>query len=151
VRRPTSEVLYRFVIDSGLLAALTADEAGASSLERVQNLNKLFTTATRIGPLLETDRVPAFIEHLDLLIEMGDDPAAAELESDDDAVSLLTAHGAKGLEFPVVFIMDLIEQRFPTHRRGEGLEFPPELKPAWRADAAQDLGEDPAAEHYREE
>jgi DNA helicase-2/ATP-dependent DNA helicase PcrA len=149
LRRPTSEVLYQFVTESGLLAALTADdgtgEAGsASSLEQVQNLNKLFGIATRVGPLLKEDRVPAFIEHLDLLIEMGDDPSAAEIETDENAVSLLTAHGAKGLEFPVVFMVNLVEQRFPSYRRGEGLEFPPELKPGAP-------GDDPNEEHYREE
>jgi DNA helicase-2/ATP-dependent DNA helicase PcrA len=78
---------------------------------------------------------------------MGDDPAAAELETDEDAVSLLTAHGAKGLEFPVVFMVDLVEQRFPPYRRGEGLEFPPELRP----DALERAAEDPSEEHYREE
>src|SRR5262249_57484237 len=102
--------------------AAAGGAGSASSLERVQNLNKLFAIATRVGPLLREDRVPAFIEHLDLLIEMGDDPAAAELEDDDDSVSLLTAHGAKGLEFPVVFMVDLIEQRFPTRRRSERSE-----------------------------
>jgi len=146
VRRPTSEVLYQFVTESGLLASLTADDS-AASLERVQNLNKLFGIATRVGPLLKEDRVPAFIEHLDLLIEMGDDPAAAELEPDEDSVSLLTTHGAKGLEFPVVFMVDLVEQRFPQFRKAEALEFPPELKPAPFAGA----GEDPSQEHYREE
>ena len=147
VRRPTSEVLYEFVTESGMLAALTAQES-AESLERVQNLNKLFGIVSRIGPLLKQDRVPAFIEHLDLLIEMGDDPAAAEIETDDDAVSLLTAHGAKGLEYPVVFMVHLVEQRFPPYRRGEDMEFPPELKPATRVAApASDLSD----EHYREE
>jgi DNA helicase-2/ATP-dependent DNA helicase PcrA len=147
VRRPTSEVLYQFVTESGLLAALTAEES-AESLERVQNLNKLFGIVARVGPLLKQDRVKHFIEHLDLLIEMGDDPAAAEIETDDDAVSLLTAHGAKGLEYPVVFMVHLVEQRFPGYRRGEGLEFPPELRPASRVEAA-DAG--PSDEHYREE
>ena len=152
VRRPTSDVLYQFVTESGLLASLTADggEPGgagsAAALEGVQNLNKLFGIATRVGPLLKEDRVPAFIEHLDLLIEMGDDPAAADIETDDDAVSLLTAHGAKGLEFPVVFMVDLVEQRFPLYRRSEGLEFPSELRPAPHPEA-----EDPSEEHYREE
>ena len=147
VRRPTSEVLYQFVTESGLLASLTADEGSASSLERVQNLNKLFGITTRVGPLLKEDRVPAFIAHLDLLIEMGDDPVAAEIESDEDAVSLLTAHGAKGLEFPTVFMVNLVEQRFPQYRRGEGLEFPPELKPAVFAGAIEDAAE----AHDREE
>ncbi len=147
VRRPTSEVLYQFVTESGLLTALTTQES-AESLERVQNLNKLFGIVSRVGPLLKQDRVPAFIEHLDLLIEMGDDPAAAELETDEDVVSLLTAHGAKGLEYPVVFLVNLVEQRFPQYRRAEEMEFPPELRPASHLALAPS---DPSDDHYREE
>ncbi len=140
-RRPTSEVLYAFVTESGWLARLAGEET-AENLERVQNLNKLFGIVGRVGPLLRNDRVDQFIVHLDLLIELGDDPAAAEVEGDDEAVNLLTAHGAKGLEFPVVYLVNLIEQRFPPYPRGEGLELPLELRHA---------GGDPREEHYREE
>ena len=147
VRRPTSEVLYQFVTESGMLTALTTDES-AAALERVQNLNKLFGIVARVGPLLKEDRVPAFIEHLDLLIELGDDPAAAEIETDEDAVALLTAHGAKGLEYPVVFLVNLVEQRFPPYRRADDMEFPPELRPAPRVG---EVTPDPSDEHHREE
>lgn len=139
--RRTSEVLYAFVTASGLLERLTAEES-AENLERVQNLNKLFGIVTRVGPLLRNDRVDQFIPHLDLLIEMGDDPAAAEIESDEEVVSLLTAHGAKGLEFPTVYLVHLIEGRFPQYRKGEAMSFPRELR-----HAAGDESED----HYREE
>lgn len=141
VNRPTSEVLYAFAKDSGLIDSLVADETG-ETLERAQNLNKLFGIVTRVGPLLKRDRVDQFIAHLDLLVEMGDDPAAAEAEEDEQAVSLLTAHGAKGLEFPVVYLVDLTEQRFPQHPKGDALPFPPELRHA-RGDERD--------EHYREE
>ena len=148
VRRPTSEVLYQFVTESGLLASLTSDESSAESLERVQNLNKLFGIVSRVGPLLKRDRVPAFIEHLDLLMEMGDDPATAEVETDEDTVSLLTAHAAKGLEFPVVFVVNLVEQRFPQYPKPERMEFPEELRPV----PVSTLGPSDAREdHYREE
>jgi DNA helicase-2/ATP-dependent DNA helicase PcrA len=140
-RRPTSEVLYAFVTESGWLSQLAGEET-AENVERVQNLNKLFGIVGRVGPLLRNDRVDQFILHLDLLIELGDDPAAAQAEGDDDAVNLLTAHGAKGLEFPVVYLVNLIEQRFPPYPRGEGLELPPELRHS---------AGDPREEHYREE
>jgi len=141
VRRPTSEVLYAFIHDSGLLATLVAVDR-PENLEKVQNLNKLFGIASRVGRLLTHDRVNQFIPHLDLLIELGDDPHAVELEGDESAVSLLSAHGAKGLEFPVVYMVDLTEQRFPQYPKGERLEFPPELRHATG---------DPHDEHYREE
>ncbi len=141
VRRPTSEVLYAFVQGSGLLEQIM-DEGDPENLERAQNLNKLFSIVSRIGPLLTRDRVDQFIPHLDLLIEMGDDPAAAELESDEESVSLLTAHGAKGLEFPTVYLVDLTEQRFPQFPKGDSMPFPPELRHA---------SGDEREEHYREE
>ncbi|MBI5710354.1 MAG: ATP-dependent helicase [Candidatus Eisenbacteria bacterium] len=141
VRRPTSEVLYEFVTESGLLGRLAAEDS-AEAIERVQNLNRLFGIVARVGPLLRQDRVAQFIGHLDLLIEMGDDPAAAVVESDEEAVHLLTAHNAKGLEFPVVYLVHLVEGRFPRYRQGESLPLPPELRRGTH---------DEAADHYREE
>ena len=125
-QRPTSDVLYELVSESGLLTRLAANES-AEAVEKVGNLNKLFRIVSRVGPLLRHDRVDPFIQHLDLLIEMGDDPAAAEAELEDDAVHLLTVHNAKGLEFPVVYLVHLVQGRFPRHPRGNALPFPPEL------------------------
>jgi DNA helicase-2/ATP-dependent DNA helicase PcrA len=127
VSRPTSEVLYEFVTESGLLGRLAADDS-ADATEQVSNLNRLFSIVTRVGPLLRQDRVDQFMGHLDLLMEMGDDPAAAVIESDEDAVPLLTVHNAKGLEFPVVHLVHLVEGRFPRYRQGDPLPFPPELR-----------------------
>jgi len=141
LRRPTSEVLYEFVTESGLLGRLAADD-GAEAAERVQNLNRLFSIVARVGPLLKQDRVDQFMGHLDLLIAMGDDPAAAAIESDEDAVHLLTVHNAKGLEFPVIYLVHLVEGRFPRYRQGDPMPFPPELRKG-----VPDEPED----HYREE
>ena len=125
-RRPTSEVLYAFVHESGLLAQL-ATRGDLESEEQVRNLSKLFAITQRVGGLLEHDRVESFIRTLDLLIAAGDDPAAAEVEVERDAVHAFTAHNAKGLEFPVVFLVSLVEQRFPARGRSEGMPLPPEL------------------------
>ena len=127
LRRTTAEVLYEFASESGLLGTLSAQDS-LEAVERAQNLNKLFGIVSRIGPLLQRDRVDQFIPHLDLLIEMGDDPAAVEIEVEERAVHLLTAHNAKGLEFPVVIMAHLVEGRFPRYRQESGLPFPPELK-----------------------
>jgi len=47
--------------------------------------------------------------------------------SDANAVQLMTIHKAKGLEFKYVFVVNLVEDRFPARRRSEGIEIPIEL------------------------
>src|SRR5262249_62260677 len=50
-----------------------------------------------------------------------------EVDVELDAVHALTAHNAKGLEFPVVFMVQLVEDRFPGRPRTDGLPLPDEL------------------------
>jgi len=139
-RMRTGEVLYRFLQSSGLLARLSKD-ATPEAESRVKNIARFFETVKAYGDVAEHDRVPAFVAHLDLLREAGDDPAVAEADPDEDAVHVLTVHKAKGLEFPMVFLVGCVEDRFPLRRRGEGLALPQALVP----------DEDPGGGHHHEE
>jgi DNA helicase-2/ATP-dependent DNA helicase PcrA len=51
----------------------------------------------------------------------------AEADVETPAVRVLTVHKAKGLEFPVVFLVHLVQGKFPTQRRRDALELPGEL------------------------
>src|SRR4029077_4502585 len=73
------------------------------------------------------DRVPGFVQYLDLLLDAGDDPPAAEFEAEADAVHILTIHKAKGSEFPVVFMVGLVSDRFPSRARGDPIPLPDAL------------------------
>jgi DNA helicase-2/ATP-dependent DNA helicase PcrA len=125
-RRRTGEVLYGFLQWSGLLARL-AKQASAEAEAKVKNIARFFEVVKGYGDVAEHDRVPDFTTHLDLLREAGDDPAVAEALPDDDAVHVLTVHKAKGLEFPLVFLVGCAEQKFPLQRRGEPLSLPEDL------------------------
>jgi len=125
-RLRTGEVLYRFLQESGLLARLSKETSAEAEAE-VRNIARFFETVRAYGEVAEHDRVPAFVAHLDLLREAGDDPAVAEAELDDDAVHVLTVHKAKGLEFPVVFLVGCAEGKFPVQRRKEPIELPAAL------------------------
>ena len=83
-----------------------------------------------------------------------DVPASLQMETGkatgpagyDDAVRLLTAHAAKGLEFPVIFVLRVNSKSFPITYREDLVEFPNELR-----DPDSRLSEEPAQIHGEEE
>jgi DNA helicase-2/ATP-dependent DNA helicase PcrA len=125
-REPTYVVLYRFLKESGYLEQLTSVDSIESDL-KIQNIAKFFNLVRSYSEIAGKDRIHEFIKHLDALIAAGDDPSTAEVETDEDAVNVLTFHKAKGLEFPVVFMVSLVDQKFPTRRRSYPLDLPDEL------------------------
>jgi DNA helicase-2/ATP-dependent DNA helicase PcrA len=123
---PTGELLYQFLADSGWLdrmsrAATARDEA------EVQNISRFFRRVQDVSRALRYDNVREFVNHLDALIDAGEDPPVTEADVETPAVRVLTLHKAKGLEFPVVFLVGLVQDKFPLRRRREPLEAPAEL------------------------
>jgi DNA helicase-2/ATP-dependent DNA helicase PcrA len=123
---PTGELLYRFLEETGWLGRMSQATTAREETE-VQNVAKFFRRLGEATRILPTDRVREFVAHLDALIEAGEDPAVAEAQLDLPAVHVLTVHKAKGLEFPVVFVVGLVQGRFPWPRRGDVLELPAAL------------------------
>ena len=125
-QRGTGEVLYEFLTTTGYLKRLASGTDPAQE-EKVQNIARFFNLLHGVSQLLAKDRVFDFLRHLEMLMEAGDDPAVAEADPDLDAVQVLTVHKAKGLEFPVVFLVGLVSDRFPSRQRKDPIELPPAL------------------------
>src|SRR6202049_730649 len=77
-------------------------------------------------PKSDTRGLAEFLEYLDYFDQAG---GTVSLEDDvpGDAVQLMTVHGAKGLEFPHVFLLRLNNKAFPASERTRVFEFPAEL------------------------
>ena len=75
----------------------------------------------------KTKELGEWIEYLTYFREAGGVIPLASNES-DDAVRLMTAHGAKGLEFPHVFILRATSGSFPTGYREKLVELPRDLR-----------------------
>ena len=123
--RPSGRVLYGYVRDSGLLKKLAQLASEPAAQADAQGVAHLFALVQRRAALLEVDRVPFLVPHLDQRTEASDDPGAGD--PFDEQVSVLTVHRAKGLEFKVVFMCGLVDGRFPVRARPPALALPSEL------------------------
>lgn len=74
----------------------------------------------------ETRRLAEFVDYFNYFLEAGGKIDAPE--SHANAVQMMTVHAAKGLEFPVVFIIGVSSRRFPATERKPVIEFPLALR-----------------------
>jgi DNA helicase-2/ATP-dependent DNA helicase PcrA len=88
--------------ESGYIAMWQADKS-PDAPGRIENLKEL------IAGMGEYESLPEFLEHVALVLERNDSDS-------DDAISIMTLHGAKGLEFKVVFLPGWEEGLFPSQR-----------------------------------
>ncbi|APX73341.1 DNA helicase PcrA [Companilactobacillus allii] len=86
------------------------------SQTRIENIEELLTVTTQFDQSYEPDpdidetRLDSFLTELSLVSDQDD------LEEDQQEVTLMTLHAAKGLEFPVVFLVGMEEGIFPLGR-----------------------------------
>ncbi len=120
------QVVFAFLEKTGYIKGLV--ESGSLDAElKIKNLRLFFEKIKNFSEVVENDSIQTFAAHLDLLQEVGDNPATAEAELEEEAVNVLTVHKAKGLEFEVVFMVSLIADRFPGREKREKIPFPAEI------------------------
>lgn len=128
VRKETAgQLLYYFLADSGLLQKMLSPQSPEAE-RKALNISKFFDKLKTYEVDHEDATVPAVVDWLELCAELGESPLAADFDwTETNAVNILTAHSAKGLEFPVVFLVNLVAQRFPTLQRREQIPIPEAL------------------------
>jgi len=113
-------LLEKIWIDSGYMAGLEAEKT-IDSLNRIDNLRELLTVTREFEQRAEAGQaglsgLNSFLEEISLLTDIDN------YDQYSDAVVLMTLHNAKGLEFPVVFIIGLEEGIFPHLRSMASLD-----------------------------
>lgn len=128
VREKTAgQILFYFLQDSGILETL-ASVQDTKGERRAQNISKFFEKLKSYEADHTDSSIRAVVDWIDLAQEVGESPAASNFDWDGtDAVNILTVHSSKGLEFPVVFLVNLIAGRFPTYARREQIPIPEEM------------------------
>ena len=119
-------VLYDFLKRTGYLSRLEREGSVEAEI-KVKNISRFFDKIKEFVDLVQNESARAFVDYLETMRGVGDDPATVEFDPDLDAVSVMTVHSAKGLEFPVVFLVNLVSDRFPSRQRGDPIALPDEL------------------------
>src|SRR2546423_2500202 len=104
---PVSDLVKAAILDTGYENALKA-EASDEAEARLENLQELVNAAVDYDEQ-GTEGIRDFIDHSALVADTDQYKA-------DVPVTLMTAHSAKGLEFPLVFIVGLEDGLFPHSR-----------------------------------
>ena len=123
-KEAAGQILYYFLVDSGLFETLNKMDS-VKDERRVQNIAKFFDRVQNFEMERSDSNIFTLIEWLTLMFQLGDSPTAADIDiRDRNAVNILTVHSSKGLEFKVVFLVNLVSERFPTRERAEKIPLP---------------------------
>ncbi len=102
-------VLRLLLSASGYVDMLKAEHS-EEALGRLENLQELLNVTAEYDATADEPTLGGFLESVSLVADVD------ALSGDGDAVTLMTLHSAKGLEFPTVFITGLEEGVFPHSR-----------------------------------
>lgn len=124
-----SQILYGFLENSGYLAYLTRqeDQGDRESIRQIYQLKQFFDLLNKYQEAIPGCTVAHYIEQYDYIIEAGDEGKLFQPTDTPDSLNVLTVHASKGLEFRFVFVVNMVEERFPTRTRIEAIEIPAEL------------------------
>ena len=125
LRRRAQELSASELLDA-LVAALGLAFAPGSATRPYLDTFSDFIRKWEQKSFTESRSLRDFVAYLDMFEEAGGQVALPESPV-EDAVQLMTAHAAKGLEFHHVFILRLSRGSFPTFPRPHVFEFPAEL------------------------
>lgn len=84
-------------------------ESDEQATERRQNIDELISKAVQYEETVDEPSLSGFLEEVALVADIDN------LDENNDMVSLMTIHSAKGLEFPIVYLAGMEDGLFPSY------------------------------------
>lgn len=123
----TSEVVLAFMNESGYLKHLMS-LSGRESQENLSYLNQFMKRISEFEQSSDDKSVKNFLEELNMEIQAGEEGSLApDVEIGPDTVKIMTVHASKGLEYKYVFIVSMVDKRFPAIGHKEAIAIPDAL------------------------
>ena len=123
-QRNVSEVFVRFLQEAGCLEYLSKNQKE----EDLDYISQFYEKIKRFEETSLNAKLKDFMEEMSLELESGESGKLQfDPETGPEMIKIMTIHSAKGLEFKYVFLVNLVDKRFPTIERKEPIEIPEEL------------------------
>jgi DNA helicase-2/ATP-dependent DNA helicase PcrA len=141
--KSVGQMAYQIIDSSGykntLLKKAKQDPASATAVMR---LSELFGTFKEFEQIAGSPSTIQYIASLPALQAAGNSGEDGTLDLSGDVVNVLTVHKAKGLEWPIVYIVDCTEKSFPLNETNSGIDLPDKLKDKYYTEADEHIPEE---------
>jgi DNA helicase-2/ATP-dependent DNA helicase PcrA len=122
-----TEIIIAFLTDSGMLKHLS-QLPEQQAREQLGYLNQFAKRVQTFEANSDDRSVKSFLEEFNMELEAGESGSITpDLEYGPETVKVMTVHGSKGLEFKHVFIVGMVDKRFPAIERREAIAVPSAL------------------------
>ena len=122
--KPISEIFVAFLNDSGFLKYLVEKD----KLLEIDFLTQFYKKIQGFKDSVIDPSLKNFLAQLTLEIESGEQGKMEfDIDQGPDTIKIMTIHSAKGLEFKYVFVVSMVDKRFPSIERKDAIEIPEPL------------------------
>ena len=121
------QLLIQVLIDLGVEKYLN-DTNTYETYQQLWQLQQFYREVAEFAANEDDPHLKEFMEYFTYLLESGERGALPSMgDEGPEAISIMTIHSAKGLEFSYVFMPQLVDKRFPTIRKREEIQIPEPL------------------------
>ncbi len=121
-----SEIFVHIVKDLGIEDAVKEETMQAA--ENREFIEQFYKKIENFSQTNDDKSLHNFLLLLDLEQEAGNDGEIKfNPDSGPESIKVMTIHSAKGLEFKYVFVINMVDQRFPTREKSDAIEIPTAL------------------------